>query len=202
MDINTKGWLAGDKEKIDRAQLGEESFRERGLSAGLLAGAQSFMKSDILDGMKQSMNLKPDVGAVPMGGKMAPDKLGDLSSAYSGSPAGYAEFSSPKDAIGIAEKFAYSPTGFGAGEKALGGKSLLGTTDFANQIQSTGEHFASGNFMEGWSPHIKEAWQSRINEGIEPAQELASSYGKFGTGRQEGGIVRDDNALIDMMYRR
>ena len=181
---------------------------ERGLSAGLLAGAQSFMKSDILDSVKQKMNLKPDVGAMPMGGKMAPDKLGDLSSAYSGSPTGYAEWSSPKDALGVAEKFAYSPTGFGAGEKALGGKSLLGTGDFANQLQSTGEHFASGKFMEGWSPTIIEAWQNRINEGIEPAKDLASepSYGNpyllGAIGSQEGGMVRDDMALLDMIYRR
>ena len=205
LNIDTKGWLAGDKEKIDRAQLGEEAFRERGLSAGLLAGAQSFMKSDILDSVKQKMNLKPDVGAMPMGGKMAPDKLGDLSSAYSGSPTGYAEWSSPKDALGVAEKFAYSPTGFGAGEKALGGKSLLGTGDFANQLQSTGEHFASGKFMEGWSPTIREAWQSRINEGIEPVKQLAEDPWQPKTWinkGQEGGIVRDDMALIDMIYRR
>lgn len=190
LNINTKGWLAGDKEKVDRAQLGEEAFRERGLSAGLLAGAQSFMKSDILDSVKQKTNLKPDVGAMPMGGKMAPDKLGDLSSAYSGSPTGYAEWSSPKDALGVAEKFAYNPTGFGAGEKALGGQSLLGTGDFANQLQTVGEQRLNSTFLP------------------DPVKELASkpSYGNpyllGAIGSQEGGEVRDDMALIDMIYRR
>ena len=62
--------------------------------------------------------------------------------------------------------------------------------------------------MEGWSPTIIEAWQNRINEGIEPAKDLASepSYGNpyllGAIGSQEGGMVRDDMALLDMIYRR
>ena len=207
--IDPSGWLAGDKEKANQAQLGEEAFREYGLAAGLTAGVQGIMKSDTLkdigDSFKQKINLKPDVGGTPMGG-MSSSGLpsgGDLSKTYAGSPKGYG-------GLPGAETFKYNQaaSGFGRGEKALGGKSLLGTTDFANQLQSTGEHFASGKFMEGWSPTIIEAWQNRINEGIEPAKDLASepSYGNpyllGAIGSQEGGMVRDDMALLDMIYRR
>ena len=194
VDIDPSGWLAGDKEKANKAQLGEEAFREYGLAAGLTAGAQNIMKSDTLkdigDSFKQKINLKPDVGGTPMGGKMAPDNLGDLSSAYSDSPVGYSEWSSPKDALGVAEKFTYSPTGFGAGEKALGGQSLLGTTDFANQLQTVGEQRLNSTFLP------------------DPVEELASkpSYGNpyllGAIGSQEGGEVRDDMALLDMILHR
>jgi len=214
LNVDTKGWLARDKQKIDKAQLGEKAFIEQGLAAGFMAGAQNIMKSDTVkdigDSFKQKFSVKPDIGGTPMGG-MPSSGLpsgGDLSKTYAGSPKGYG-------GLPGAETFKYNQaaSGFGRGEKALGGKSLLGTTDFANQLQSTGEHFARGNFMEGWSPTIREAWQNRIDEGIEPVEELASkpmlSASNYGNpyllgaiGGQEGGVVRDDMALLDMILHR
>jgi len=171
-------WLAGSRKELGKAEKGlDKSFFEQGIAAGgkqaIKSGIESGAFKDLGADIKQKLNWKPDEGKVPMGG-MPSSKLGDISAVGAGSPVGY-EGSGGFDL--------YRPPtfeGFGEGTKNLGG---FGGTDFAAQLESN----RLLNTPTLWPKDMQTNLQLR----------RASSF-PF----KKGGAVRDDMALIDMLYGR
>jgi len=177
--IDPSGWLAGDKEKANKAQLGEDAFREYGLAAGLTAGAQNIMKSDTVknigDSFKQKMNFKPDIGVTPMN---APSSYKASISQRVGSPLKVG--SSELDAMNIAQK-----------PRAFGG-SLLGFNP------EDGASAWQGRALDVSPPNL----QDITPYSPEPMLSDSSIGAKLQPLLREGGIVRDDMALLDMILHR
>jgi len=177
--IDPSGWLAGDKEKANKAQLGEDAFREYGLAAGLTAGAQNIMKSDTVknigDSFKQKMNFKPDIGVTPMN---APSSYKASISQRVGSPLKVG--SSELDAMNIAQK-----------PRAFGG-SLLGFNP------EDGASAWQGRALDVSPPNL----QDITPYSPEPMLSDSSIGAKLQPLLREGGEVRDDMALLDMILHR
>ena len=179
LNVDTKGWLARDKQKIDKAQLGEKAFIEQGLGAGFMAGAQNIMKSDTVkdigDSFKQKMNFKPDIGVTPMN---APSSYKASISQRVGSPLKVG--SSELDAMNIAQK-----------PRAFGG-SLLGFNP------EDGASAWQGRALDVSPPNL----QDITPYSPEPMLSDSSIGAKLQPLLREGGIVRDDMALLDMILHR
>ena len=273
-------WLAGEREKLGAAEgdLGDlyKGIAGKQAMSTAKAGGKEFLKDVGAKSWedygqtkwKEWTESKPDLGKIPMGGGMAPAKLpGDLSEQYAGSPEGYT------GGLPSAKTLDYTPTGLGAGRKALGDKPLIGS-DFISQKLSepyagspegyTGGDFRApempimgGGFSPAKAPSLggadpfeyaqsgfgAQAGQQGIFGGLSSLAEgdtdffqqqpwaqagyqlpeppsFGASFGEdlitgqyspwsnmtsgayAGPYRQRGGMVRDDRALIDMLYRR
>ena len=142
-----------------------------------------------------------DATAADLGAGIYPS--GTAPELYNTSPSfGGFNLPSMKDPMAGTDPFKYAQSGFGAqeGQKGLlgglsglaeGQSSLLGQQPWAQEgfgfagLPEQGEigsEFLSGQYSP-WDNMINEAYAGPIR-------------------RQQGGMVREDNALIDMMYRR
>jgi hypothetical protein len=171
--------------------------QERGVASGATTFALGAIEGQ-LKGLGDKW--KPDVGKKPMGGGMASSKLpggGDLSKAYKGSPTGYS------GGVAGAGAFEYKPSGFGAGRKALGNQSLIGGSDLSKAYAGS-----PAGYSGGWSPQfIPGVLEPEVDPLSALEEELSmmdfgSNVGHGIAGGQQGGMVRDDMALLDMIYRR
>jgi len=93
--------------------------------------------------------------------------------------------------LGDEDPFEYAQSGFGAqaGQRGIfGGMSYLdkGETNFLQQQPWAQEDYRLGSNISGSFPY----------SGMGGAHAGLMQYG------QQGGVVRDDRALIDMLYRR
>ena len=184
-------WLARDYKKLGRAQLGEEAFKERGLAGALRGGFEGISDSDVLKNVGDKFKTK--LGTLVHGESPVAEAGEALQASEAGQILSQAPEDYSKQAMQASEAFKLKPsaTGFGT------------PTAYEGLTRTFGESGGMDIGMRDVNP-LNQLFQL-TEPDFSYTGHLAGGFGLPTVQQasfQQGGMARDDMALLDMIYRR
>ena len=212
--LDKTSWLAPARKQLGKAEEGlDKSFLEQGIAAGLSEGFESGAFKDLGANIKEKLNWKPDTGITPMN---APSsyKARTLQRTHSPLKVEYEGLG----AMNIAQKpraFGGSLLGFNpeAEASAWQGSTLdvsppnlqditpyspppmLSASNIGNTTANIGN--TTAKYKLPYEDVLGSSWKD-----LDPDTSVLGALGYGDDNFQEGGAVRDDLALLDMILHR
>jgi len=201
-------WLASDRKKLDRSEKGlEKSFKSTGYAgaaAGALKGATDYVQSQGAEGIEDWLQAKTGLKRNPFetpAYMQGPDPTVALKEV---------EFNMSQFDPSIISQDRLPLEGMqqkvsgllpGTMEKSF---SLSGQPESAYGLLSKlpSQEFTQEGFQFAGLPEPGEIGSEFLSGQYSPWGNMMSGAYAGPMRQQQGGMVRDDNALIDMMYRR